>query len=116
MSNINSLNPAISITAGDFNGNFLRWYSFDTSGNIGKELDIITSTMGDTQIIDKPAHFTNHSSACIDFISTSNPNIIINSSIEKGHCCGFHHDIIYGKVKEYFRTIREYKNVDIGSI
>ena len=55
--NINSLNPAISIIAGDFNGKHLKWY-FDTSGNIGKELHIIASTAGYTQISGKPIHLT----------------------------------------------------------
>ena len=46
--NINSLNPAISIIAGDFSG---RYYSFDPSDNIRKELDIITSIAWYTQIL-----------------------------------------------------------------
>ena len=40
MSNINSLNPATSIIAGDFNGKCSKWY-FNTSDNIGKEPHII---------------------------------------------------------------------------
>ena len=51
MNNINSLNPAVSIIFGDFNGKYSNWYSFDISDNIEKELDIITSTAGYTQII-----------------------------------------------------------------
>ena len=54
MNNINSLNPAILIIAGYFNGKCSKWYSFDTSDNIGKELNTITLTIGYTQIIDKP--------------------------------------------------------------
>ena len=60
MNNINSPNTAISIISGDFNGRFSKWYSFNTSEYIGKELDTITLTAGYTQIIEKPTHFTNH--------------------------------------------------------
>ena len=49
MNNSKSLNPAISIITGDFNGKFSKWYSFDTSDNIGKELDTITWTVGYSQ-------------------------------------------------------------------
>ena len=95
MNNINSLNPSISIITGDFNGKCSKWYSFDTSDNIGKELDTITSTSGYTQIIDKPTYFTNHSSSCIYLIFTSNPSIIVDSDIEKSLCSNCHHDITY---------------------
>ena len=83
MNNINSLNPAISIITGDFNGKCSKRYSFDTNDNIGKEIDTITSTVGYVQIIDKPTSFTNRSSYYIDHIFASNPNIMVNSVIEK---------------------------------
>ena len=123
MNNINSLNPAISITTGDFSGKCLKWYTFDTSDNIGKELDTITSTVGYSQIIDKPTHFTNNSSSCIDLIFTSNPSILVDSGIEKSLCSSCHHDIIYGNTNftvplppPHFRTIWDYKNADASSI
>ena len=68
MDNINSLNPAISIITGDFNGKCSKWYSFDISDNIGKELDTITSTAGYSQIIDRPTHFTIHPLALTLFL------------------------------------------------
>ena len=43
MNKINSLNPTISIIAGDFNGKCSKWYVFDTSDNTEKERDTITS-------------------------------------------------------------------------
>ena len=46
MNNINSLSQAISIITGDFKGQCSKWYSFDTSDNIGKELNTIISTAG----------------------------------------------------------------------
>ena len=85
---------------------------FDTSGNIGKELDIITSTAGYGQIIDKPNHFTSNSFSCIDPIFTFHRSIIVDSDIEKSLCSSCHHDIIYRKINfrvplppQNFRTI-----------
>ena len=121
MDNIISLNPAISIIAWDFSGNWLNRY-FDTSGNTGKELDIITSTAGYTRIIDKLTHFTKHSFFCIELIFISNPSTIVDSGIEKSHCNSCHQDIIYQKINfrvpftpPNFRTIWDCKNTYVGS-
>ena len=96
--NINSLNPAISIIAGDFNGKHSKRY-FDTSDNIGKELHIIASTARYTQISDKPIHLIK----CL--------------------CNRCHGDIIYGKINcrvflppSYFRTTLNWKNADVDSV
>ena len=83
INNITSVNPEISIITGYFNGKCSKWYSFDTSDNIGKELDTITSTAGYSQIIEKPTHFRNNSFSCIDLIFTSNPSILVDSGFEK---------------------------------
>ena len=118
LSDIKSLNPAISIIAGDFSGKCSKWYSFDTSDNIGKELDTITSTAGYSQIIDKPTHFTKKSSSCIDLIFTSNPGMLVDSGIEKSFSSSRHHDVIYGKNNfrvlppPHFRTVWDHKNSD----
>ena len=75
MNNINSLNPAMSIIAEDFNGKCSKWHSSDTIDNIGKEIDIVTLSVDYTQVIDKPNNFINHSSSCIGLIFISNPTI-----------------------------------------
>ena len=97
MNRTDSLNPPISIIAGDFNWKRSKLYSFDAKDNIVKELNTITSTAGYNRRIHKPTHFTNHSSSCIDLIFTSDPNIIVNSDIEKSLCSSYHHDILYGR-------------------
>ena len=114
INSINSLNRAISIIAGDFNGKCSKWCSFDTSDNIGMEVDIITSTKGYNQITDKPGHFPNHPSSCIDSITTSNP------TIEKSLCNSSHYNIIYEKInfraplpQRNFRTVSDYKNANV---
>ena len=74
-------------------------------------------------IVDKPTHFTNNSSSCIDLIFTSNPSILVDSWIEKSLSNSRHHDFIYGKINfrvplplPYFRTIWDYKSADASSI
>ena len=100
-----------------------NWYS----GNIGKELDTITSTAGYSQITDKPTHLTTNSSSCIDLTFTSNPSIIasiiVHSGIEKSLCSSCHHDLKYGKINftvplppAHFSTIWDYRNADASSI
>ena len=80
-------------------------------------------TAGYSRIIDKPTHFTNNSSSCIDLIFTSNPSIIVDSGIEKSLCSSCHYDIIYGKNNfrvplppPHFRMIWDYKNADTSSV
>ena len=97
---------------------YIGWNSIP---NIEKELNTITWTAGYTQIIDKPTHFINHSSYCIDLIFTSNPSIIVNSGIDKSFCSSYHLDIIYRKINFRFplslpclRTIWNYKNAGAG--
>ena len=79
----------------------LKVVFFDTSDNIGKELDTITSTAGYSQIIDKSNRFTNNSSSCIDLIFTSNPSIIVDSGIEKYLSSSCYQDVIYGNHISY---------------
>ena len=123
MNNINSFNPAISIITGDFYRKCSKWYSFDTSDNVGKELDTITSTVGYSKIIDKPTLFPNNSSSCIDLTFTSNPSILVDSGIETSLSRSCHHDIKNGKINfrvhlppPHFRTVWNYKNADTISI
>ena len=123
MNNVNSLYPAISIITGDFNGKCSKWCSFDTRDHIGKELYSITSSTGYSQIIDKPAQFTNNSSSCIDFLFTSKLSIIVDSGIEQSLCSSCHHTIIYRKIifrvclpPPHFRTIWNYKNAGASFI
>ena len=41
-----------------------------------KLVSLLTSSVGDSQLIDQRTHITKESSPCIDLIFTSNPNFI----------------------------------------
>ena len=122
MNNIKSQSSSNFNNYWRFQWKMLKVVFFVTSDNTGKEFDTITLTAGYTQIIDKPTHFTNHSSSCTYLIFTSNPSIIVDSGIEKFLCSSCHHDV-YGKIifrvplpLAHFRTIWDYKYVGASCI
>ena len=47
-------------------------------------------------MIDKPTHYINESSSCIDLIFSSNVNLMKNCGVEQSVYEKCHHNIIYG--------------------
>ena len=60
---------------GDFKTKCSKWCASDKSSTAGIQLDNITMTSGYNQMIDKPTHYINESSSCIDLIFSSNVNL-----------------------------------------
>ena len=76
LSSINNLHLTCPILIGDFNVKCSKWYASNNNNNAaGIELDSITLSSGYSQIIDKPTHFVNGSSPCIDLIFSSNVSL-----------------------------------------
>ena len=98
MSNINDLNPACSVTTGDFNTRSPQWWAVDKENNEGREISFLTSSAGYSQLIDQPTHITKESSFCIDLIFISNPSFISASGLELSLYEKCHHNLIYGKI------------------
>ena len=69
----------------------------DKPNKTGIILENIISTAGYNQIINKPTHFTNVSSSCIDFIFASNTTYLTTGTKQPiyGKC---HHNTTYGKL------------------
>ena len=74
-------------------------------------------------MIDKPTHFINESSSCIDIIFSSNPSLTKNCGIEHSIYDKCHHNIIYGTLNfkvpllpPYYREIWVYKKAYIQNI
>ena len=89
----------------------------------GLEIDNITTTAGYSQLINKPTHFINGTSSCIDLIFSSNVSFIRNYGIEQSIYEKCHHNITYGTLDfnaplppPYYREIWDYKNADTESI
>ena len=94
LSNINNLYSTCSIVLGDFNAKCSKWCASDKSNTAGIELDNIS--MKYNQMIDKPTHYINESSTCIDLIFSSNVNHKKNCGVEQSLYKKCHHNIIHG--------------------
>ena len=123
MSNINDLQPTCSVVTGDFNAKNSKWCPTDKDNIPGLEIDTLTSTAGYSQIINKPTHFINNASSCIDLIFSTNTNLVTNSGVEQSLYKTCHHEIIYGEVNfkiplppPYYREIWDYKKADVENI
>ena len=90
-------NPFLSTAISDFNDKFSNWYNKDKTSFEGNTIENATSQLGLHQIINKPTHVLPNSSSCIDLIFTSQPNMVIESSIHSSlhSCC--HHQIVFAK-------------------
>ena len=84
---------------------------------------MIATTAGYSQLINKPTHFINGTSSCIDLIFSSNVSFIRNYGIEQSIYEKCHHNITYGTLDfnvplppPYYREIWDYKNADTESI
>ena len=82
MSNINDLNPGCSVITGDFNTRSPQWWALDKENKEGREISLLTSSAGYSQLINQPTHITKEYSSCIDLIFTSNPSFISASGVE----------------------------------
>ena len=89
----------------------------------GLEIDNIATAVGYSQLINRPTHFLNGTSSCIDLIFSSNASCIRSYGIEQPIYERCHHSITYGTLDfnvplplPYYREIWDYKNADTESI
>ena len=69
----------------------------DITTSEGKPIENISSQFGLYQVINEPTHILESSSSCIDLISTSQPNLITESSVHSSLYPNSHHQIIFAK-------------------
>ena len=89
----------------------------------GIELDIITMTSGYNKMIDKPTHYINDLSVCIDLVFSSNVNFTKYCGVEQWLYQTSQHSIIYRTLNfniplspPYYTEIWNYKNASIRGI
>ena len=70
-------NTFLTVVLGDFNAKSNLWFKGDKTTYEGSKIDGITSTFGLQQIINEPTHIIGDSFSCIDFIFTSQPNLLM---------------------------------------
>ena len=89
----------------------------------GIELDIITMTSGYNKMIDKPTHYINDLSVCIDLVFSLNVNFTKYCGVEQWLYQTSQHSIIYRTLNfniplspPYYTEIWNYKNASIRRI
>ena len=107
----------------DFNAKCSKWCTSDKDNTANFELDSITTTAGYSQMINKPTHFINESSSCIDLIFYSNTSFVKNCRSQPSIYEKCHHNIIHGTLNIdialpplYYRDVWDYKHANTGSI
>ena len=107
---------------GGFNAKSKNWCSVDISSFEGSELDFLISQFRILQIIKEPTYILDNSRFCIDLIFTSQPNMVIGSSVHALHS-NCHHQIIYAKFDlkifyppPYEKTVWHFKHANSDHI
>ena len=75
----------------------LGWYQSDKTTFTGCKIYMTTSQFSLIQIIKEPTHILSHSASCIDLIFTSQPNLVIHSSVHPSLHRNCHHQIFFAK-------------------
>ena len=76
--------PFLTTIIGDFTAKSCNWYSHNKTSFKGSTIKSITSQFGLHQLINEPTHLLQSLPSCIDLIFTSQPNILVKSSVH--HC------------------------------
>ena len=90
-------NPFLVVAIGDFKAKSNNWFCHDKTNFEGDAVENLTSQFGFHQVIKEPFHILDTSSSCIDLISTSQPNLIIESGVHSSLHLNCHHQIIFAK-------------------
>ena len=97
LEHIANKNPFLIVVLVDFNARMQGWYQNDITTFEGCKIDIATSQFGLSQIIKEPTHILSNSASCIDSIFTSQPNLVMHSSVNPSLHPNCHHQIFSRK-------------------
>ena len=95
---VTNKNPYLIAILGDFNATSSSWYKHDTTTYEGSKTDAMTSQFGLKQLIQEPTHILTDSLSCIDFIFTSQSNLVMESGVDSSLHQNCYHQIIYAKI------------------
>ena len=88
-------NLFLTIVIGDFNTKSKNWCSQDSTNFEGVTIENLTSQFGLSQIINKVTHILEASSLCIDLIFTTQPNLVVESSVHPSLHANCHHQLVF---------------------
>ena len=123
MDHINNELPICSVITGDLNARCSKWCNKDITNLVGREIDTLTSSAGNKQIINKPTHILNNSSSCIDLIFCNKLNLLSNYDVDLSFFEKCHHNIIFGKINilillrpSHVREVWDYSSANTENI
>ena len=90
-------NPYLIVILGDFNAKSSNWYKHDKTTYEGSKIEAITSQFGLKQLIQEPTHILSNSSSCIDLVFTSQPNLVMESTVHSSLHENCHHQLVHAK-------------------
>ena len=122
LSNIKDLNPAYSVTTGDFNARSVQWWALDKENNKEPGIRFLTFSAGYSQLTDQLTHITKDFASCIDLFK-SNPSFISASRVDLLLYEKFHLSLIYENKNfnaalppSYICEDWDYKNVKVENV
>ena len=108
---------------GDFNAKSSNWYKHDKTFYEGFKIEAIASQFGLKQLIQEPAPILSNSSSCIDLVSTSQPNLVMESGGHSSLHENCHDQLVYAKFNlkvwyppPYEREIWHYQHANFDQI
>ena len=84
-------NPYLICISDDFNAKLSTWCRSVKSTYEGSRIDGLVSNYGLQQLINEPTHRTGNSSSCIDLLSCSQPNLVMESGVHPSLHPNCHH-------------------------
>ena len=122
--NIALESPFCSFIFGDFNAKCTNWWSSGVNNHNGLELDILSTFLGYSQLINEPTNFEpNKIPSCIDLIFASQPNVVSESGVIPSLCSSCHRQITYAKTNfkiilppSYKREVWHFNRAEINLI
>ena len=94
---ITNCNLFVSIILGDFNARSNSWCSSDKTTYESKKLESLISRCGFKQVISDPTHILESVLSGIDFIFTSQSNLVMNSGVHSSLHPNCHRQVIHAK-------------------
>ena len=80
---------------GDFNAKNKTWFDQGNTSYGRSILNDLMAQYGLTQIIHEPTHILKSSVSCIDFVLTSEENLVTNSGVNSSLHPYCHHQIVF---------------------
>ena len=85
-------------TIEDFNAKSKKWSSQDKTSFEVKTIESLTYQFGLCQLINEPTDLSENSSSCIHLLFTSQPNLIVQSSVHPSLHPNCYHQTVFAKI------------------